>query len=54
METMDDVADVLENHTEAGHRIGLRRMVQELRQSLLEAETLRALLENTGSRKALE
>jgi predicted unusual protein kinase regulating ubiquinone biosynthesis (AarF/ABC1/UbiB family) len=35
MQTMDEVADFLEHHTDAGRRIGLKRMIGELRQSLL-------------------
>ena len=35
METMEEVADFLDNHTETGRRVGLKRMVGELRQSLL-------------------
>jgi ubiquinone biosynthesis protein len=35
METMDEVADFLDHHTETGRRVGLKRMVTELRDSLL-------------------
>jgi predicted unusual protein kinase regulating ubiquinone biosynthesis (AarF/ABC1/UbiB family) len=35
METLDEVADFLDHHTETGRRVGLQRMVTELRQSLL-------------------
>ena len=35
METMDEVADFLDHHTDAARRVGLKRMVSELRQSLL-------------------
>jgi ubiquinone biosynthesis protein len=35
METIEEVADFLEHHTERGHRVGLNRMVAELRDSLL-------------------
>ena len=35
METMDEVADFLDHHTETGRRVGLTRMVAELRASLL-------------------
>ena len=35
MDTMDGVADFLDHHTHAGRRLGLRRMIAELRQSLL-------------------
>ena len=35
METLDEVAGFLDDHTEAGHRVGLRRMATELRDSLL-------------------
>lgn len=35
METMDEVASFLDDHTEAGRRVGLQRTVSELRQSLL-------------------
>ena len=35
METLDEVASFLDNHTETGRRVGLQRMVTELRQSLL-------------------
>jgi ubiquinone biosynthesis protein len=35
METMEEVADFLDTHTETGRRVGLKRMVTELRQSLL-------------------
>lgn len=35
METMEEVADFLDHHTHTGHRVGLTRMVTELRQSLL-------------------
>jgi ubiquinone biosynthesis protein len=35
METMDEVADFLDHHTQTGRRVGLKRMVSELRQSLL-------------------
>src|SRR5687768_16780524 len=35
METMDEVADFLDHHTETGRRVGLKRMVTELRASLL-------------------
>jgi ubiquinone biosynthesis protein len=35
METMDEVADFLDHHTNAARRVGLKRMVTELRQSLL-------------------
>ena len=35
METMEEVAEFLDRHTEAGRRVGLTRMVSELRASLL-------------------
>ena len=35
METMDEVAAFLDKHSETGRRIGLRRMVEEMRRSLL-------------------
>ena len=35
METMEEVAGFLDSHTETGRRIGLKRMVEELRRSLL-------------------
>jgi len=35
METMEEVADFLDRHTESGRRVGLARMVTELRESLL-------------------
>ena len=35
METMEEVADFLEHHTEAGRRVGLKKMIAELRESLL-------------------
>jgi predicted unusual protein kinase regulating ubiquinone biosynthesis (AarF/ABC1/UbiB family) len=35
METMEEVAGFLDRHTETGRRVGLKRMVAELRQSLL-------------------
>jgi predicted unusual protein kinase regulating ubiquinone biosynthesis (AarF/ABC1/UbiB family) len=35
METLDEVAGFLDHHTEAGRRVGLRRMTTELRESLL-------------------
>jgi ubiquinone biosynthesis protein len=35
METMEEVADFLDAHTETGRRVGMKRMVTELRQSLL-------------------
>ena len=35
MDTMDEVAGFLDHHTETGRRVGLQRMVAELRQSLL-------------------
>ena len=35
METMDEVADFLDHHADAARRVGLKRMVTELRQSLL-------------------
>jgi ubiquinone biosynthesis protein len=35
METLDEVADFLDHHTETGRRVGLKRMVGELRESLL-------------------
>ena len=35
METMEEVADFLDHHTETGRRVGLKRMVTELRASLL-------------------
>jgi ubiquinone biosynthesis protein len=35
MATMEEVAGFLDGHTETGRRIGLRRMVEELRRSLL-------------------
>ncbi|HVD93527.1 MAG TPA: AarF/UbiB family protein, partial [Vicinamibacterales bacterium] len=35
METIEEVADFLDNHTETGRRVGMKRMVGELRHSLL-------------------
>jgi predicted unusual protein kinase regulating ubiquinone biosynthesis (AarF/ABC1/UbiB family) len=35
MQTLDDVASFVDDHTEAGRRVGLRRMTVELRESLL-------------------
>src|SRR4051812_7903683 len=35
MTALDDVASFLDHHTEAGRRVGLRRMTGELRESLL-------------------
>jgi ubiquinone biosynthesis protein len=35
METMEEVGDFLDHHTETGRRVGLKRMVSELRASLL-------------------
>ena len=35
METMEEVADFLEHHTETGRRVGLTKMLGELRESLL-------------------
>lgn len=34
-ETMDEVADFLDHHTETGRRVGMKHVVAELRQSLL-------------------
>jgi predicted unusual protein kinase regulating ubiquinone biosynthesis (AarF/ABC1/UbiB family) len=56
METMDEVADFLDHHTETGRRVGLKRMVTELRASLLreldyrlEAHNLIAIGKNLAS-----
>ncbi len=53
MKAMADVAELLDAHTETGHRLGLSRMVEELRSSLLseldyrrEAQNMIALGQN--------
>lgn len=56
METMEEVADFLDHHTETGRRVGLQRMVTDLRASLLreldyrlEAQNLIAIGTNLAS-----
>jgi ubiquinone biosynthesis protein len=56
METMEEVADFLDHHTESGRRVGLKRMVTELRESLLreldyrlEAQNMIAIRENLSA-----
>jgi predicted unusual protein kinase regulating ubiquinone biosynthesis (AarF/ABC1/UbiB family) len=56
METMDEVADFLDRHTDTGRRVGLKRTVEELRQSLmreldyrLEAQNMVAIGANLAS-----
>lgn len=56
LDAMDEVAQILDNHTEAGRRYGFKRMVDELRKSLvreldyrLEAGNLRLLGEKLTS-----
>src|ERR1051326_6582535 len=53
METMQEVAEFLDRHTESGRRVGLTRMVSELRASLLreldyrlEAQNMRSIGDN--------